>query len=59
MCIRDRGKLKFGEIPKVFEKVLSQYVDHNDGSLKAMIDAVKWSKLNTYEIVNSIGDNDA
>ena len=53
------GKLKFGEIPKVFEKVLSQYVDHNDGSLKAMIDAVKWSKLNTYEIVNSIGDNDA
>ncbi len=54
-----KGKLKFGEIPKVFEKVLSQYVDHNDGSLKAMIDAVKWSKLNTYEIVNSIGDNDA
>ncbi len=50
------GKLKFGEIPRVFEKVLSQYVDQYDGTLEVMINAVKWGKLHTYEIVSSLGD---
>jgi 1-deoxy-D-xylulose 5-phosphate reductoisomerase len=50
------GKLKFGEIPRVFEKVLSQYVDQYDGTLEVMMDAVKLGKLHTYEIVSSLGD---
>jgi len=53
------GKLKFGEIPRVFKKVLSQYVDQDDGTLDAMMDAVKWGKLHTYEILSSVGDSDA